>query len=106
MKLLEVTSGVMGKIRQHKQNVTSRPTRQLFDELKGQYLGNFREAGEFHRSHVQVDNLVSVTYGSLNTVKTLKMSFLTPTQIHNLESITNHFLLLKARGAPCPHHLE
>ena len=96
----------MGEIRQHKQNVTSGPTRQLSDELRGQYLGNFLEAGEFHCSHVQVDSLVSVTCGSLNTVKTLKMSFLTPNQIHNLESIMNHFLLLKARGAPCPHHLK
>ena len=61
----------MGETRQHKQKVTSGPTRQLSDELGGQYPGNFREAGEFHRSHVQVDNPVSVICGSLNTVRTM-----------------------------------
>ena len=61
----------MGEMRQHKQNATFRPTRQLYDELGRQYLENFCEAGEFHRSHVQVDNPVNVTCGSLNTVKTV-----------------------------------
>ena len=61
----------MGETRQHKQNVASGLTRQLSDELKGQYLRNFHEAGEFHRSHVQVDNPVSVICGSLNTIKTV-----------------------------------
>ena len=59
----------MGETRQHKQNVSFGPTRQLFDELGGQYPRNFREAGEFHRLHVQVDNPMSVSCGSLNTVK-------------------------------------
>ena len=78
MKLLEATSGVKGETRQHKLKVASGPTRKLFDELGGQYPENFREAGEFHRSYVQVDNPMSVTCGSLNTVKQqlLKMSFL------------------------------
>ena len=90
----------MGEMRQHNQNVSFRPTRQLFDELMGQYPRNFREAGEFHRLHVQVDNPMSVSCGSLNTVKkvTPQMSFLTPTQLQNLESMMNHFLLLKACG--------
>ena len=58
----------MGETRQHKHKVSSRPTRHLSDELKGQYPWNFHEVGEFHRSHVQVNNPVSVTCGSLNTV--------------------------------------
>ena len=62
----------MGETRQHKQKVASGPTRQLFDELGGggQYTGNFCEAGEFHHSHVQVDNPMSVTCGRLNTIRT------------------------------------
>ena len=56
VKLLEATSGVMGETRQHKQKVASRPIRKLSEELAGQYLGSFREASEFHCSHVQVDN--------------------------------------------------
>ena len=36
---------------------------------EGQYLENFLEASEFHYSHMQVDNPMSVTCGSLNTVK-------------------------------------
>ena len=71
VKLFEATSGVMGEMRQHKQKVASRPTRQLSDELEGQYPGNFREVGEFHTSHVQVDNLVTVTHGRLNTIITM-----------------------------------
>ena len=35
-----------------------------------QYTGNFCEAGEFHHSHVQVDNPMSVTCGRLNTIRT------------------------------------
>ena len=69
VKLLEAASGVMGETRQHKKKLASRPTRQLSDELGGQYLRNFHEASEFHRSHVQVDHLLSVTCGSLNIVK-------------------------------------
>ena len=34
-KLFETVSGVMGGTRQHRQEVASRPTRQLSDELKG-----------------------------------------------------------------------
>ena len=56
VKLLEATSRVMGETRQHKHKVVYKPTRKLFDELEAQYLGNFHEASEFHRSHVQVDN--------------------------------------------------
>ena len=49
-------------------------------DLQGNYLINsggskypvdFHEAGEFHCSHVQVDNPMSVTCGSLNTVITV-----------------------------------
>ena len=101
-------SGVMGETRQHKQNVVSRPTRQLYDELGGQYPGNFREASEFHRSHVQVDNPMSVTCGSLNTVKKMTpqnvFSHTNPTT--QPRAIMNHFLLLKAREAPCTHPLK
>ena len=61
----------MGETRQHKQKVSSRPIKQLSDELGGQYPGNFCEAGKFHRSHVQVDNLLSVICGSLNTAITM-----------------------------------
>ena len=71
MKLLEATSGVIGEMRQHKQNVASRPTRKLSDELGGQYPKDFHKPGEFHHSHVQVDNLVSVTCGNLNTARTV-----------------------------------
>ena len=35
VKLLEATSGVMGEMRQHKQEVAFGPTRQLSDELEG-----------------------------------------------------------------------
>ena len=63
VKLFKATSGVMGEMRQHKKNVVY--------ELEGQYPKDFHEAGEFHRSHVQVDNSMSVTYGSLNTIKTV-----------------------------------
>ena len=50
----------------------------LLLDLQGNYvmnsgvvLGNFREAGEFHCSHVQVENMVSVTCESLNIVRTM-----------------------------------
>ena len=68
---MEATSGVMGDTRQHKQKVAFGPTRQLSDDLEGQYLGNFHESGKFHRSHVQVDNPMSITRGRHNTVKTI-----------------------------------
>ena len=68
----------MGETGQHKHKIAFGPTRQLSDELERQVdrshlmnPRNFCEVGEFHRSHVQVDNPVNVTCGSLNTVKTV-----------------------------------
>ena len=72
VKLLEKISRVMGEARQHKQKVASGPTKKPYDELRGQYLGNSHEAGEFHLSLVQVDNPICVTSGSPNTVDELK----------------------------------
>ena len=59
----------MGETRYNKQKIASRLTRQLSNELGGQYLGNFGEAGEFHHSHVQFDNPISVTGGRSNIVR-------------------------------------
>ena len=55
VKFLEATSRIIEETRQHEQKVVSRPKRQLFDELGGQFLRNFHEADEFHRSHMQVN---------------------------------------------------
>ena len=71
VKLLEKILRVIGEVRQTKHKVTSGPAMQPFDELVGQYYENSREADDFHHSHVQVDNLMSVTGGHLNTVITV-----------------------------------
>ena len=46
----------MGEIKQNKQEVASRPTRQLSDKLGGQHPRNFHEACESHRSPTPVEN--------------------------------------------------
>ena len=40
---------------QTRQEVASKPERQFFNELRGQYSNNLRGAGEFHRLPTQVD---------------------------------------------------
>ena len=67
-------SRVMREEGQHKQKVAFGLTRQLSNNLNGQYSENSREAGEIHRSHVQVDNLVSVTSGRPNTIITMTVT--------------------------------
>ena len=39
--------------------------------LGGQYSGSSREAREFYRSHVQIENLVSVTSGCPNVARVM-----------------------------------
>ena len=46
----------MGGVSQRRQEIASRPTRQLFDELGRQYFRNSCEVGKFNCSHVHVYN--------------------------------------------------
>ena len=46
----------MGEIKQNRQEVASRPTKKLFDELGGQHPRNFYEACESHRSPKPIEN--------------------------------------------------
>ena len=61
----------MGETRQHRHKVAARPKRQLSNELGERYPRNFCEASEFYRSHVLVDNLVSVAGGRPRTIRTV-----------------------------------
>ena len=63
----------MGEVRQHKQKVAYGPAKQASNELEGQYSRNSREASEFHHSHVQVHNLMSVNGGRINIVITVTL---------------------------------
>ena len=105
MKLLEVTSGVMGKTRQNKQKVAFEPTRQLSNELGGQYPQNFHEASEFHCSHVQVDNSVSVAGGHPNIIITMTpQNVFYHTSPTTQPGVNNESLpFTKGSGAPCTH---
>ena len=83
VKPLEAVWGVMGGASQHRQEIASRPTRQLFDELGRQYSRNSCEVGKFNYSHVHVYNSydlplhrrgevtpVSITSGCPNAART------------------------------------
>ena len=74
----------------------------------GQYPKDFHEASEFHRSHVQVDNSVSVTYGSINTIKTVtSQNVFSHTNPTIQPGVTNESLpSTKGSGGPCTHPLE
>ena len=80
----------MGETRQHKQKVAFKSTRELSNELGGQYLMNFHEASEYHCSHVQVNNLMIVTGGRRNTVRILTpqnvFSHTNPTTQHEVNN--------------------
>ena len=82
----------MGETRQHKKKVVYGPTRQLSDELRGQYPGNFHEGGEFHRSHVQVNNSVSVTCGRRNIIRTVTPNVFSHTNITTQPEVNNESL--------------
>ena len=98
----------MVETRQHKQKFAFGPTRQLSDELGGQYLGNFHEASEFHNSHVQVDNSVNVSCRSLTIVRTVNSQnvFSHTNQIAQLGVNKESLPSTKGSGAPCTHPLK